>query len=58
MRIDDILKNHVRNEEWLTDAASFLVSLEASILAGEAKLPVGLYRSLALLLRGGIRRPK
>ena len=38
--------------EWIEAAANFLVAVESSILAGEAKLPPSLYRSLDRLLRG------
>jgi len=37
---------------WQDAAARFLVAVESSVLAGEAKLPPGLYRNLHVLLRG------
>ena len=50
--LDRALAAQAETERWLDFAASFLVALESSVLAGEARLPPGLCRNLNSLLRG------
>lgn len=50
--LDRAIKAQGDTERWLHSAGGFLVALEASILAGEATLPAGLYKPLYQLLRG------